>query len=184
MTPSLSGLSSTSKPGNSRLEPPIDVCYNFKMKTISLNRKAYHDYFIQDSVEAGLVLTGTEIKSIREGRGNLRDAYARLEGGELWLINAHVARYQGGNRYNHEPTRPRKLLLHRDQIDELASKVMAKGFTLVPLKLYIKNDVAKVELGVARGKKLHDKREAIARHDAEREMERARKLPAIRRSPK
>jgi SsrA-binding protein len=147
-----------------------------KVKTISLNRKAYHDYAIQESVEAGIVLTGTEIKSIRAGRVNLRDAYAHPQGGELWLFNAHIARYEGGNRYNHEPTRPRKLLLHRRQIDELADKVMQKGFTIVPLKLYIKNGIAKVELGLAKGKKLYDKRESMVRREAERDMERALKL--------
>ena len=145
-------------------------------KTISLNRKAYHDYDIHQSVEAGIVLTGTEIKSIRAGGVNLRDAYAHPEGDELWLFNAHIARYEEGNRYNHEPTRPRKLLLHRKQIDELAGKVMQKGFTIVPLKLYLKNGIAKVELGLAKGRKLHDKRESIARREAEREMERAMKL--------
>jgi len=145
-------------------------------KTISLNRKAYHDYDIYQSVEAGIVLTGTEIKSIRAGGVNLRDAYAHPEGSELWLFNTHIARYEEGNRYNHEPTRPRKLLLHRKQIDELAGKVMQKGFTIVPLKLYLKNGIAKVELGLAKGRKLHDKRESIARREAEREMERAMKL--------
>lgn len=146
------------------------------MKTISLNRKAYHDYAIEESVEAGIVLTGTEIKSIRAGRVNIREAYAHPQGDELWLFNAHIAHYEGGNRYNHEPTRPRKLLLHRRQIDELSGKVTQKGFTLVPLKLYLKNGVAKVELGLARGKKFYDKRESMARRQAELDMERAMKL--------
>jgi SsrA-binding protein len=146
------------------------------MKTISLNRKAYHDYAIEESVEAGIVLTGTEIKSIRAGRVNIREAYAHPQGGELWLFNAHIAHYEGGNRYNHEPTRPRKLLLHRRQINELSGKVTQKGFTLVPLKLYLKNGVAKVELGLARGKKHYDKRESMARRQAELDMERAMKL--------
>jgi len=146
------------------------------MKIISLNRKAYHDYAIRESVEAGIVLTGTEIKSIRAGRVNLRDGYARPEGDEVWLFNVHIARYESGSRDNHEPTRPRKLLLHRRQIDELAGKVTQRGFTLVPLKLYLKNGVAKVELGLARGKKLYDKRESMARLQAERDMERAMKL--------
>jgi len=147
-----------------------------RVKTISLNRKAYHDYDIQESVEAGLVLAGTEIKSIRAGRVNIRDAYAHPQGDELWLFNAHIARYDAGNRYNHEPTRPRKLLLHRRQVDELAGKVTQNGFTIVPLKLYLKNGTAKVELGLAKGRKLYDKRQSIARRDAEREMERALKL--------
>ncbi len=146
-----------------------------KIKTISFNRKAYHDYAIQESVEAGVVLTGTEIKSVRAGKVNIREAYAHPQGDELWLFNAHIARYDAGNRYNHEPTRPRKLLLHRRQIDELSGKVTQKGFTIVPLKLYLKNGVAKVELGLARGRKLYDKRQSLARRQAEREMERTLK---------
>ena len=142
-------------------------------KTITVNRKAYHDYHIEESVEAGLVLTGTEIKSIRAGRVNLRDAYARSENGELWLVGAHIAQYPGGNRYNHEPKRPRKLLLHRKQIAELSGAVMRKGLTIVPLKLYLKNGIAKVELGLVRGKKVYDKREVLALRDAQRQMQRA-----------
>lgn len=143
------------------------------LKTITVNRKAYHDYHIEDSIEAGLALTGTEIKSIRAGRANLRDAYARPENGELWLVNSHIAQYPAGNRFNHEPNRPRKILLHRRQIDELSGAVVRKGLTLVPLKLYLKNGIAKVELGLARGKKAYDKREAIALRDAQRQMQRA-----------
>ena len=144
-------------------------------KIVTLNRKAYHDYLILKSVEAGIVLTGTEIKSIRAGRVNIRDAYAKAEKGELWLMNAHIAQYPGGNRYNHEPTRPRKLLLHQREIDDLSSEVERKGYTLVPLKLYLKKGIAKVELGLARGKKQYDKREAIARRDDQRQMQRALK---------
>ncbi len=143
------------------------------LKTITENRRAFHDYHIEERVEAGLVLTGTEIKSIRAGRVNLRDAYARSENDELWLIGAHIARYPGGNRYNHEPTRPRKLLLHRNEIAELSEAVLKKGLTVVPLKLYLKKGMAKVELGVARGKKQYDKRAAIAERDAERQVQRA-----------
>jgi SsrA-binding protein len=143
------------------------------LKTIAVNRKAYHDYHIEDSVEAGLALTGTEIKSIRAGRVNLRDAYARPEQGELWLVNAHIAQFPGGNRYNHEPTRPRKMLLHRRQIDDLSGMVARRGLTLVPLKLYLKGGIAKVEIGIARGKKAYDKRETIAKRDAQRQIERA-----------
>ncbi len=143
------------------------------LKTITVNRKAYHDYHVEDTVEAGLVLTGTEIKSIRAGRVNLRDAYARPERGELWLVNAHIAQFPGGNRFNHEPTRPRKMLLHRRQIDEFSGAVARKGLTLVPLKLYLKGGMAKVELGVARGKKAYDKRDAIAKRDAQMQIERA-----------
>lgn len=142
-------------------------------KVITVNRKAHHDYHIEDSVEAGLVLTGTEIKSVRSGRVNLRDAYAKSENSEMWLVGAHIAQYPGGNRFNHEPTRPRKLLLHREQIESLSDAVMKKGLTLVPLKMYLKNGMAKVELGLARGKKSYDKRETIARRDAERQIQRA-----------
>ncbi|MBE9483098.1 MAG: SsrA-binding protein SmpB [Chloroflexi bacterium] len=142
------------------------------MKTVATNRKAYHNYHIEDSVEAGIVLTGTEIKSIRAGRVNLGDAYVRIEGGELWLLNAHIARYEAGSYLSHEPTRPRKLLLHRKQINNLTSKVAEKGFTLVALKLYIKDSIAKVEVALAKGKKQYDKRELIARRDIEREIDR------------
>ncbi|MCK4331571.1 MAG: SsrA-binding protein SmpB [Dehalococcoidia bacterium] len=146
-----------------------------KSKTITVNRKAYHDYHILESLEAGIVLTGTEIKSIRAGRVTIRDAYARPEDGELWLFNAHIAAYEAGSHYNHEPNRPRKLLLHRRQINELTGLAIQKGLTLVPLKLYIRRGVAKVELAVARGKRLHDKREAMARRETDREIERALK---------
>jgi SsrA-binding protein len=146
------------------------------MKVISQNRKAYHDYSIEESFEAGLALTGTEIKSIRAGRVNLKDGYARPQSGELWLYNVHIARYEPGSRANHEPTRPRKLLLHRRQINELADKVTQRGYTIVPLKLYLKKGVAKVEIGLARGKKLYDKRESIAQREAEQRMDRALKL--------
>ena len=143
------------------------------IKTVATNRKAYHNYLIQDSVEAGIVLTGTEIKSIRAGRVSLGDAYVRPEAGELWLLNAHIARYEASSYLSHEPLRPRKLLLHRKQIDSLSSKVLEKGLTLVPLKLYIKDSIAKVEVALAKGKKLYDKRESIARRETEREIEQA-----------
>jgi SsrA-binding protein len=145
------------------------------IKTIVTNRRAYHNYLIQDSVEAGIVLTGTEIKSIRAGRVSLGDAYVKPEAGELWLLNAHIARYEAGSYLSHEPTRPRKLLLHRKQIDNLTSKVSEKGLALVPLRLYIKGSIVKVEVALAKGKKLYDKRESIARRETEREMERALK---------
>jgi len=144
-----------------------------KFRTITVNRKAYHDYLIEDSMEAGLVLTGTEIKSIRQGQVNIRDAYARPENGELWLLNCHIAQYKEGNRYNHEPTRPRKLLLHKREIAGLSSDVARKGLTLVPLKLYLKNGHAKVEIGLAKGKKLHDKRRSIIQRETERELAQA-----------
>ncbi len=144
-------------------------------KTITLNRKAYYDYNIEESIEAGIALTGTEIKSIRAGKVNLSHSYAKPERGELWLLNAHIAHYEGGNRYNHEPACPRRLLLHRIEINRLVGKVAEKGFTLVPLRLYLKNGIAKVELGLARGKKLYDKRQSIARRESEREIGRTLK---------
>ncbi len=143
------------------------------IKTVATNRKAYHNYHLGDSVEAGIVLTGTEIKSIRAGRVSLGDAYVRPEAGELWLVNAHIARYEASSYLSHEPMRPRKLLLHRKQIDSLTSKVLEKGLTLVPLKLYIKDSIVKVEVALARGKKLYDKRESITRREIEREIGRA-----------
>jgi len=142
-------------------------------KTVATNRKARHNYHVEDSVEAGIVLTGTEIKSIRAGRVSLGDAYVRPEKGELWLLNAHIARYEAGSYTSHEPMRPRKLLLHRKEINALASKILEKGFTLVPLRLYIKDSLAKVEIALARGKKLYDKRESIIRRETEREVGRA-----------
>jgi SsrA-binding protein len=144
-------------------------------KTVTLNRKAYHDYSILESVEAGICLKGTEIKSIREGRVNIRDAYAKPEHGELWLFNSHISSYKAGSHYNHDPERPRKLLLHRNQIDYLIGMVSRKGLTLVPLKLYIKKGIAKLELGVAKGKRTYDKREVMARRDSDREIERSLK---------
>ena len=144
-------------------------------KTVAVNRRARHEYAVEETLEAGIALTGTEIKSIRAGRVNLAEAYARIEKGEAWLIGAHIAPYEQGNRNNHEPTRTRKLLLHRDQISELVGRTQAKGFTLVPLRLYIRNGMAKLEIGIARGKKAYDKRRTIAERDARRELERSTK---------
>jgi len=144
-------------------------------KTVAVNRRARFEYAVEETLEAGIVLTGTEIKSIRAGRANLAEAYARIEHGEAWLIGAHIAPYEQGNRNNHEPTRTRKLLLHRDQIAELAGRTQAKGFTLVPLKLYIRDGMAKLELGIARGRKAYDKRRVIAERDALRELQRETK---------
>jgi SsrA-binding protein len=141
-------------------------------KVISVNRQAYHDYFVEETFEAGIELTGTEIKSIRAGKVNLRGAYARIINGEVWLENAHIAVYDEGSYQNHDPLRPRRLLLHRRQIDYLTGKVQAKGLTLIPLRLYLKNDLAKVELGLCRGKKLYDKRSAIAEREAQRAIAR------------
>ncbi len=142
-------------------------------KTITVNRKARHEYDIVETVEAGLVLTGTEIKAIREGRVNLSDAYAKPEGGELWLVNAHISQYSSASYNNHEPTRPRKLLLHKDELQRLSRQVAQKGFTIVPLRLYIKRHVAKVELGLARGRRQYDKRQAIIEQEREREARQA-----------
>src|SRR5215470_2215613 len=145
---------------------------NAPIKIITVNRQAYHDYFVERTIEAGISLVGTEIKSIREGRVNLRGSYPIARNGELWLENAHIAVYEHGNRYNHDPMRNRKLLLHRREIDQLMSKVATKGLTLIPLKLYLKGGRAKLELGLCRGKKLYDKRDAIAERDVKRDIER------------
>jgi len=142
-------------------------------KAIAVNRKAYRDYFVEETYEAGIVLTGTEIKSIRAGRVNLQDSYAQVKEGEVLLLNTHIAPYEHAGHANHEPRRPRKLLLHRYQIRRLANKMATRGYTLVPLRLYLKGSLAKVEIGLARGKRLHDKRAAIAEREARREMERA-----------
>jgi len=142
-------------------------------ETIALNRKARHNYNITDTFEAGLVLTGTEIKSVRANQVNLSDSYARVERGEAWLMNAHIAPFEQGNRNNHEPRRDRKLLLHRRQIDELMGRAAAKGMTVVPLRMYISDrGRAKVELGLGKGKQLHDRRRDIADRDSRRDMER------------
>ena len=143
-------------------------------QTVAVNRKAFHDYFIEEEYEAGIVLTGSEIKSVRAGRVNLRGAYVRIDNEEAWLVDAHISPYeQSGTYFNHEATRPRKLLLHRAEISRLTGKLEAKGLTIVPLDIHMKRRRAKVRLGVARGKKLYDKREATAERDAQREIERA-----------
>ena len=145
-------------------------------ETIAVNRRARHDYAIEDTLEAGIVLTGTEIKSVRAHKVNIAEAYVRIESGEAWLIGAHIAEYAQGNRYNHAPARTRKLLLHRDQISELLGLQSAKGLTLVPLKMYVRGGLAKLDVGVARGKKAHDKRRTIADRDMRRELEREAKV--------
>jgi len=144
-------------------------------RTVATNRKARHDYHIEESFEAGIVLTGSEIKSVRAGRVNLRDSYAIVRDGELWLINAHIAPYSPASRQNHEPRRNRKLLMHRRQIDRLAGQVRERGYTLIPLRLYLRNGKAKVELALARGKRKYDKRRVIAEREAGRQIERALK---------
>lgn len=144
-----------------------------KEKTIAENRKARHDYFIDEVLEAGIVLTGTEVKSLRMGRINLRDSFARIDQGEAFLWNCHIAPYEYGNRWNHDPYRSRKLLLHKKQIQQLFQEVKQKGKTIVPLRVYFdKNGRAKVSLGVARGKTLYDKRATLAKRDADRQISR------------
>ncbi len=142
------------------------------IKTISVNRRARHDYFILDTYEAGIELTGTEIKSVRAGKADLRDGFARVYQGEAWLENVYIAPYEQGNRFNVEPRRRRRLLLHREEIDRLMGKAQERGLTIIPLRLYLKHRRAKVELGIAKGKREYDKREAIAERDAKRDMER------------
>jgi SsrA-binding protein len=141
-----------------------------------VNRKAYHDYHIEESLEVGIVLKGSEIKSIREGKVSLRDAYAKPENGELWLFNSHIASYDAASYNTHQPTRTRKLLLHKEEIDRLTKRVAQRGLTLVPLKLYIKHGIAKIEIGVGKGKKIYDKREVIVRRETERQIDRALKI--------
>lgn len=143
---------------------------------IAVNRKAFHDYFIEEDYEAGIVLTGSEIKSVRAGKVNLRGAYARVQDAELWLFEAHISpNEQTGVIFQHEPTRPRKLLLHRREINRLIGKLEQKGLTLVPLDIHFKQRRAKVKLGLARGKKLYDKRDATAERDAQRQIQRVLK---------
>lgn len=139
------------------------------------NRKAWHDYTIDETVEGGLVLTGTEIKSLRGGKGNLRDSYARVDDGEVWIHNLHISPYAQGNRENVDPLRPRKVLLHRGEIHRLLGKTREKGLTLIPLKIYLAHGLAKVELALAHGKRQYDKREAIAERETNRERERVMK---------
>lgn len=144
------------------------------VKVVSRNRKARHDYHIEDRFEAGLVLRGTEIKAIRQGRVNLRDGYVRPRDGELWLLDVHIGPYKPAGRYfGHDPVRPRKLLLHRYEIERLVAEVERSGYTIIPLQLYLKDGLAKVEIALAKGKAKHDKRHAIADRDAKREIERA-----------
>ncbi len=141
-------------------------------KNITVNRKARHEYSIVQTYEAGIVLQGTEVKSLRSGKANLVDSYANIKDGEVWLVGAHISVYEQGNINNHEPTRTRKLLLNRNEIRKLIVKVKEKGLTLIPLRLYFKNGKVKVELALAKGKKVYDKREAIAKRDLLRDQER------------
>jgi SsrA-binding protein len=141
-------------------------------KDVCRNRRAFHEYEVFDRLECGIALTGTEVKSLRAGYANLEDAYAKIEGGEVWLIGSDIPEYAMGNRMNHKPKRPRKLLLHRREIARFAGKASQRGYTLVPLRLYFKGGRAKVELAVARGKQLHDKRQDLKKKDADREIRR------------
>ena len=142
-------------------------------KLVASNKKARHEYFIEEVYEAGIVLTGTEIKSVRKGKVSLIDSYVEVRQGEAYLINAHISEYDFGNIFNHEPRRPRKLLLHKMQIRKMESKIREKGMTVVPLRMYLTRGLAKLEIGLARGKKLYDKREDIAKRDAARDVDRA-----------
>lgn len=145
-------------------------------KVISNNRKAFHDFTIFDKYTAGIVLMGTEIKSIRKGAVNLKDSFAKIEGGELFLYKCHISPYEQGNRYNHEPERVRKLLLNKKEIDKMLGKIKKEGYTIVPLELFLTNGFAKLEIGLAKGKKLHDKRDDIAKKTQKRDIDRAMKL--------
>jgi SsrA-binding protein len=140
--------------------------------TLARNRQASHEYFILETFEAGIALAGTEVKALRDGRTQLREGYVRVEGGEAWLLGVNIAEYTQGHRRNHEPQRRRRLLLHRRQIEYLGAKVAQQGLTLVPLRIYLKNNLIKLEIGLCKGKKLWDKREAIAERDARRDVER------------
>jgi len=144
-------------------------------RDITVNRRARHDFFIEETYEAGLVLTGSEVKSLREGRANLKDSYGRIDRDEIWLLNAHISPYGPASQFSHEPTRTRKLLLHRREIERLAGKVKERGLTLIPLRLYFKKGRVKVELGLARGKKQFDKRASIRERELQREADRAMK---------
>lgn len=145
------------------------------MKLVCQNRKAYHDYHIEDTVEAGMELSGTEVKSLREGKANLKDSYVLIKAGEAFLLNCHISPYSHGNIMNHEPLRTRKLLMHREEIDRLSGKAATKGYTLIPLKIYFRGSFAKVEIGAAKGKRLFEKRDSIKEREAKREIERAMK---------
>ena len=145
------------------------------IKIITSNRRARREYHITETLEAGLALRGTEVKSLREGRANLQDAYCKVEGGEMFVLNMHISPYSHGNLNNHDPVRPRKLLLHKREIGKMKKATEQKGFTVIPLKLYFKNGIAKVEIGLARGKKLYDKRADIAERDTQRRLDRTMK---------
>jgi SsrA-binding protein len=143
------------------------------IKVVAENRKARHDYFVEETYETGIILTGTEIKSIRAGRVNLKDSYAEIKNKEVWLVNMHISPYEKGNRFNHDPLRKRKLLLNKREIMKLTAQVQQQGMTLVPIKIYLSHGLAKIELGLCKGKKNYDKRDDMASKDAKREIERS-----------
>jgi len=145
------------------------------VKVVCQNRKAFHDYSIEDTLEAGIALSGTEVKSLREGKANLKDSYVLVKGQEVFLLNCHISPYSHGNIMNHDPVRTRKLLLHRKEIERMSGKAAAKGYTLIPLKIYFKASFAKVEIGLAKGKRLFEKRDSIKEREAKREIEKAMK---------
>ena len=143
------------------------------IKTIAQNRKAFHDYFVEEKIECGIALFGTEVKSIRQGRINLKESWAQIRKGEIWVEGMHISPYEQGNIFNKDPMRPRKLLLHRSEIRKLESQVMRQGYTLIPLEMYLLNGRVKLLLGLCKGKQLHDKRDSMAKKDSEREIQRA-----------
>jgi SsrA-binding protein len=143
------------------------------IKTVAQNRKAFHDYFVEEKLECGIALFGTEVKSIRQGKVNLKESWAQVRKGEIWVEGMHISPYEQGNIFNRDPLRPKKLLLHRNEIRKLDAQVMRQGFTLVPLELYFRNGRVKVQLGLCKGKQLHDKRDSIAKKDSQREIMRA-----------
>ena len=143
------------------------------IKTIAQNRKAYHDYFVEDKYECGIALFGTEVKSIRQGRVNLKESWAQIRKGEVWVEGMHISPYEQGNIFNRDPLRAKKLLLHRSEIRKLDGLVMRQGFTLIPLEMYLKDGKVKVQLGLCKGKQIHDKRESLAKIDSDREIQRA-----------
>jgi SsrA-binding protein len=145
------------------------------IKVVCQNRKAYSDYFIDETIEAGIVLTGTEVKSLREGKANLKDSYVIIKDNEAWLLNCHISPYSHGNIFNHDPLRTRKLLLHRREIEKLRGKIQQQGYTLIPLKLYFKGPYVKVEIALAKGRKKYEKRDIIKKKEAQREIERTLK---------
>ncbi|PWU03546.1 MAG: SsrA-binding protein [Candidatus Melainabacteria bacterium] len=157
-------MANTAKTNGSKEKPPN--------KTVSDNRRARHEYQILEVFEAGIALVGTEVKSLRQGKANLKDSFARVENGELWLYNCHIAVYDHGNRFNHDPVRKRRLLMHRRQILKLKSRIQEKGLTLIPLKLFFKGNWAKIDLALAKGKQLYDKRQTIEKRDSKRQLER------------